>query len=125
MPPAACILVVDDEGLIRWSLRSRLEEAGYRVLEAASGRQALQLLAEEVEVVLLDLRLPDVEGFDLLALIKRRLPHAEVVVLTAEGSPEAATRAARAGAFATVGKPFDLEEVTRLVGRALRHAAVA
>jgi DNA-binding NtrC family response regulator len=125
MAVAACILLVDDERLIRWSLRSRLEEAGYRVLEASTGREALHLLAPEVEVVLLDLRLPDVEGIDLLRLIKRRFPQSEVVVLTAEGSTDAAAEAARAGAYSLLGKPFDLEEVTRVVDQALHHVHAA
>ena len=125
MPNAPCILVVDDESLIRWAVRARLEQAGYRVLEAATGREALRHLQEGVDLVLLDRRLPDAEGLDVLRLIKKRFPACEVILMTAQGNAETAREAAQEGAYQLVGKPFDLDELARLVERAILQGRVA
>jgi DNA-binding NtrC family response regulator len=89
----ATILVVDDEELIRWSLRERLNAEGYTVLEAGSGRQAYEQFKEGVDLVLLDYRLPDTDGLTILKELKKQDPDILVVLLTALVSVETAVEA--------------------------------
>ena len=77
------ILVVDDEALIRWSLTERLKTEGYEVLEAETGQAALDTLAEGVDLVLLDYRLPDTDGVSVLRKIKEFDQDILVILLTA------------------------------------------
>jgi DNA-binding NtrC family response regulator len=113
------VLVVDDEDLIRWSLRTRLEEGGYDVQEAPNGRTALERLSDKVDLVLLDLRLPDVDGLELLHRIKETSPDTVVVLMTAHSTVQNAVEAIKGGAFHYVIKPFEMDEMMVLVERAL------
>jgi DNA-binding NtrC family response regulator len=117
--PSPAILVVDDEDLIRSSLRQRLEAGGNRVLEAGTGAQALAAVEDGVDLVLLDFRLPDADGLGLLKRIRAADPDTLVILMTAYASVESAVEAMREGAYDYVQKPFDLEEVALLVERAL------
>ena len=117
--PAPTILVVDDEQLIRWSLATRLTDAGYRVLEAETGRQALELHREGVDLVLLDYRLPDADGLSILKQIKEADPDTLVILLTAFSSVETAVEAMKAGAYHYANKPFNVDEIALLVEKAL------
>jgi len=115
------VLVVDDEFLIRWSLRQTLSDCGYQVAEAGDARGAAQAVgdaAEMFDVVLLDLRLPDSEDLSLLASIRAQSPQTRVILMTAYGSPEVVRGALELGAFRVVMKPFELQEVADLVGDA-------
>ena len=116
--PTASLLVVDDEELIRSALRERLEGAGHHVLEAGSGKQALGSL-EGVDLVLLDYKLPDADGLELLKQMRRADPDILVILMTAYASVERAVEAMKQGAHDYVQKPFDLDEVQFLVERAL------
>lgn len=113
------VLVVDDEKLIRWSLRERLEQAGYKVIVAGSGRETLERLDDHVAIVLLDVRLPDVDGLDLCDRIRLQSPHCRVIVMTAEWTPELVRRARVHGAFEVLQKPFNLDDMARVVATAL------
>jgi two-component system response regulator AtoC len=115
----ASVLVVDDEDLIRWSLRARLEEGGYRVGEAADGRSALKRVSEGVDLVLLDFRLPDTNGLDLLRRIKESHPETVIILMTAHSTVQNAVEAIKAGAFHYVIKPFEMDEMVGVVERAL------
>jgi DNA-binding NtrC family response regulator len=120
--PTATVLVVDDEALIRWSLTEGLAGAGFQVLDARDGKEARQQLAAHgpaIDVVVLDVRLPDADGLRLLDGIKRAHPVCQVIILTAYGTPEVADEANRLGAFRMVSKPFNLDELVRLVGQAV------
>jgi two-component system response regulator AtoC len=117
--PTATLLVVDDEELIRSSLRERFESEGYRVLAAESAAQALARLDEGVDLALLDYRLPDGDGIELLKGLRSREPDLLVVLMTAYASVERAVEAMKRGAYDYVQKPFDLDQVQLLVERAL------
>ncbi|MCG6922605.1 MAG: sigma-54 dependent transcriptional regulator [Acidobacteria bacterium] len=115
----ATVLVVDDEDLIRWSLRARLEEDGYDVDEAPDGRSALERVAGGVDLVLLDFRLPDIDGLELLRRIKGSQPETVVVLMTAHSTVPNAVEAIKGGAFHYVIKPFEMDEMMAVVERAL------
>jgi DNA-binding NtrC family response regulator len=117
--PNATVLVVDDEALIRWSLTERLKAEGYHVLEADTGRAAMERLAEGVDLVLLDYRLPDTDGVSILRKIKEMDQDILVILLTAYASVETAVEAMKLGAYHFANKPFNLDEVAALVERAL------
>ena len=122
----ATVLVVDDEELIRWSLAERLKADGYEVLEADTGRAALEQLPEGVDLVLLDYRLPDTDGLSVLRKIKEFDQDILVILLTAYASVETAVEAMKLGAYHYANKPFNLDDVARSVARGARdHAAAA
>ena len=118
----ATILIVDDEALIRWSLRERLSAEGYTVLEADTGQAALDALAAHVDLVLLDYRLPDTDGLTVLRKIKQFDRDVLVIVLTAYATADTAADAMQQGAYHFAHKPFNLDDVAATVGRALDAA---
>ena len=121
------VLVADDEpGLVR-ALRRQLERSGYAVLEASDAALVRAQLAHEPEVVLLDLRLGQASGTELLAELRERRPDTEIVVMTGYASIDSAVACMRAGAFDYLEKPFaDARRVTQTIERALerRHLRV-
>ncbi len=120
---AKVLLVVDDEFLIRWSLRQHLVAAGYQVIEAATMAAAREAFAHGVDLVLLDVYLPDGNGLDLLEEFHGHRPASPVIVLSAHGSRDLAATARERGAFDFLDKPFDLDVVAAAVGRASRLPA--
>jgi DNA-binding NtrC family response regulator len=116
---AATILVVDDEQLIRWSLTSRLQDEGYRVVEAATAADSLKRFREGVDLVLLDYKLPDGDGLDVLKQIKTADPETLVILLTAYSSVEMAVEAMKQGAYHYANQPVNLDEIVLLVEKAL------
>lgn len=126
--PSPCVLVVDDEALIRWSLRESLGAAGYNVSEASTARAAIEQFEPgqpAIDAVLLDLWLPDSCDLHLLDEIKRRSPRTQVIVMTAHGTLEIGARACWHGAFRVIAKPFCVDEVAKLVSRAVQSVASA
>ena len=117
--PTPTILVVDDEALIRWSLVERLTAEHYRVLEASNGHEALERLKEPVDLVLLDFKLPDTDGLTLLKQIKQDEADTLVILLTAYASVETAVEVMKQGAYHYANKPFNLDEISLLVQKAL------
>ena len=115
----ATILIVDDEALIRWSLGERLKGDGYDVLEAETGAAAIERLQDGVDLVLLDYRLPDIDGLAVLREIKKFDPDILVILLTAFVSVDTAVEAMKLGAFHYANKPFNLDEISAIVSRAL------
>jgi DNA-binding NtrC family response regulator len=115
----AHILVVDDESLIRWSLKERLEERGHDVAEAGTVAETLAQPITDIDLVLLDFKLPDGDGLDVLRQIKERSPETLVIMMTAFSTVENAVQAMKRGAYHYVNKPFNLDEVMSLVDKAL------
>jgi two-component system NtrC family response regulator len=111
------VLVVDDEPLIRWSVSETLSELGYDVEQAADAVSALRTVtnaARPFEVVVLDLRLPDMSDLSLLGTVRQLLPSATLILMTAFGTAEIIKDAQALGAT-VLGKPFELDELRRLV----------
>jgi DNA-binding NtrC family response regulator len=121
--PRPRVLVVDDEPLIRWSIAEALSENGYTVVEAGTGRAAIQETAgfsDRFNVIVLDLRLPDTDGLLLLTRLHELAPGARIIMMTAHGTEEIAEEAHARGAYGFVHKPFDLATMTSLVNEASR-----
>jgi len=115
------VLVIDDEPPIRKLLRMGLTAQGYQVLEAPNGKAALELVAQGPDLVILDLGLPDVQGFDLLRTIRARNERVPIVVLSSRGDEAAKVAALDLGADDYVTKPFGTEELLARMRAALRH----
>lgn len=117
------VLVVDDEPLIRWSVAESLGDLGFDVEEARDAATALRIVtttAVPFGVVVLDLRLPDMHDLSLLGTVRQLLPRAHLILMTAFGSPDVVA-AARAMGADVLAKPFELEELNRLVERDTRN----
>ena len=115
------ILIVDDEAPLREILKSLLER-DYVVTEAENGAALLNAFSQDApDVILLDLRLPDANGLDLLPQIKKNWPDTEVVVLTGEATFEAAVQATKRGAYHFINKPFDNQALLVTLDRALEN----
>ncbi|MEW6228654.1 MAG: sigma-54 dependent transcriptional regulator [Bacillota bacterium] len=116
------ILVVDDDQGIRETLEAVLSEEGYRISTAATGQSALQMAGErDFQLVLLDLRMPDIGGLELLPRLRSELPWAPVIIMTAYGTIKTAVEAVKQGAYDFVAKPFDLDEMRITIEKALSH----
>jgi two-component system, NtrC family, response regulator AtoC len=118
--PSEKILIVDDERLVRWSLRQKCEEWGYHVVEAESGAAGLRMAQHETpDLVLLDVRLGDMNGIDVLEEMKRSGDVRAVIMITADPKLEDVKHALKIGAFDFVGKPLDFDELGVTVKNAL------
>jgi two-component system response regulator AtoC len=113
------VLVVDDEPLIRYALNDRLTGDGYHVVEAETAAEAIAKSRDGVDLVLLDYKLPDGDGLSVLKQIKERHPDTLVILLTAHQSVELAVEAMKHGAYHYANKPFNLDEISILVAKAL------
>jgi DNA-binding response OmpR family regulator len=119
-----CVLIVDDEPNVRLMLRTALQTAGYRVLEAADGLEALSLLRQtRCDLILLDLRMPNVDGLSALYRLRERDDTTPVVVLTAHGSIPDVVTAMRLGAIDFLTKPMTPVELRAAVSAAIRSTA--
>ena len=115
----ATLLVVDDEELVRWSLRERFRREGYTVVEAQTAASALEQITGGIDLVLLDYRLPDGDGLTVLRRIKEVSPDTPVILMTAFSTVENAVEAMKHGAYHYLNKPFNLDDVAITVEKAL------
>ena len=115
------VLVIDDEPPIRKLLRMGLSTQGYEVIEASSGKTALEQLAQHPALIILDLGLPDIQGHDLLRSIRARDEGVPVVVLSSRGDEAGKVQALDLGADDFVTKPFGMDELLARMRAALRH----
>jgi DNA-binding NtrC family response regulator len=115
------ILIVDDEAELRMLLKTILE-TDFSVTEADSGASLQKCFNQDApDVVLLDLKLPDASGLDLLPQIKKAWPDTEVIVLTGEATFEAAVQATKRGAYHFINKPFDTQQLLVTIERAIEN----
>lgn len=120
----AKILVADDELSMRQFLEILLKKEGHEVVCAADGQEALSRFgAEGFDLLISDIKMPKVDGLDLLRKVKEQRPTLAVIMVTAYASPEDAIAAMKAGAFDYLTKPFKLEEIKSVIQNALEHTA--
>jgi two-component system response regulator AtoC len=118
--PTEKIMIVDDERLVRWSLRQKCEEWGYNVIEADSGGPALKLAQRESpDLVLLDVRMPDLTGIEVLDQLKKSGDARAVIMITADPQLDDVKAALKLGAYDFVGKPVDFDELHVTIRNAL------
>jgi len=115
------VLVVDDEPPIRKLLRMGLSTQGYEILDAPSGRVALELVAQKPDLIILDLGLPDIDGLELLRQMRQKNEGVPIVVLSSRGEEAAKVAALDLGADDYVTKPFGMDELMARIRAALRH----
>jgi len=119
----AHILVVDDEGAIRYSISKTLQRVGYQVHTAASGEEALEMMQrQDYDVVLTDIRMPGLTGVELLARVKEQAPDAVVILLTGYASLETAIESLRLGAHDYLVKPSSSQDIRNSVSQGLERA---
>ena len=119
------ILVIDDEKLIRWTLEQHLVKEGYDVVTAESAEKGMQLIAEdEPDLILLDNRLPEMTGLEMLEKLKAQERGLMVIMITAYGMVETAVKAMKFGAYDYISKPFNLEEITFVINKAMEAGSL-
>ncbi len=114
------VLIVEDEQLIRWSLRQKFEACGYSVTEVENGKDAFATLDQNTyDLVMLDYKLPDMTGLDILRQVREVDSDVVVIMMTAYSKVETAVDAIKLGAFDYISKPFDMDAVLRTAEKAL------
>ncbi len=118
-------MIVDDERLVRWALRQKCEEWGYRVIEADAGEPALKLAQHEApDLVLLDVRMPGLSGIEVLDQLKKNGDARAVIMITADPQLEDVKAALKLGAYDFVGKPIDFDELQIAIKNALEATSL-
>ena len=115
------VLVIDDEPPIRKLLRMGLSTQGYEILDAPNGKTGLELLGQSPDLVILDLGLPDMQGLELLRMIRARNERVPIVVLSSRADEAGKVQALDLGADDYVTKPFGMDELLARMRTALRH----
>ena len=126
MNPKGRILIVDDDLSVRQFLTIMLERAGYGVKAAASARDALRFVERhEFDLVITDLKMPDIDGMELLQRVKQAAPTTEVIMITAYGTTDTAVEAMKKGAYDYIIKPFKIDELQLIIEKAIKQQALA
>jgi DNA-binding NtrC family response regulator len=123
--PAEKIMIVDDERLVRWSLRQKCEEWGYLVVEADTGEAGLRLAQRESpDLVLLDVRMPDLTGIEVLDQLRKNGDARAIIMITADPQLDDVKAALKLGAYDFVGKPIDFDELHVAIRNALEATSL-
>jgi DNA-binding response OmpR family regulator len=112
------VLIVDDEETLTWSMAKSLskDKDKYEVLIANNGREALQLLkTNKIDLVITDIRMPDINGLDLLVMIKKEFAETKVIIMTAYGSSDVQKEANQRGSLFYIEKPFEISEIRKII----------
>jgi DNA-binding response OmpR family regulator len=118
--PAPTILIVDDESAFAGTLADILGTRGYQTLTAPTGEEGAQAVRRtQVDLAIVDMRLPDLTGVEVLARIREHSPRTEVIILTGHASLDTAVRCLNLGAFGYIEKPYDIDRLFLLIERAL------
>src|SRR6478609_527383 len=126
LPEKKQVLIVDDEPNLRKILAAQLSRDGYDVLTAEDGEQGLATLREHhIDLVITDLKMPKVDGMQLMREALREEPELPIVMITAHGTVDTAVEALKLGAFDYLTKPFDKDEVRQVVAKALKTRQLA
>jgi two-component system, OmpR family, KDP operon response regulator KdpE len=115
------VLIIDDEPPMRKLMRMGLSTQGYEILEAPDGRTALKLIDQNPDLIILDLGLPDIEGHELLEMIRGRSERVPIVVVSSRGDESGKVLALDLGADDYITKPFGMDELLARMRTALRH----
>jgi DNA-binding NtrC family response regulator len=120
--PRTSVLVVDDEPIVLQSLAAWLRQEGHEVDTAEGARKALELAAgRRYEIAFVDIKMPDIDGLELQSRLAAADPELTIIIMTAYASVESAVKALKAGAYDYIPKPFNPEELSHLVRRAIEH----
>jgi len=112
------VLIVDDEETLTWSMAKSLakDKDKYEVMIANNGREALQLLKiNKVDLVISDIRMPDINGLDLLVMVKKEYPETKVIIMTAYGSSDVQKEANQRGSLFYIEKPFEISDIRKII----------
>ena len=121
MPDKIRIIVIDDEPLMRVTVHDAMVAEGYEVVSAETGKKGIELLREtEWDILITDLRLPDMDGIQILKEVKSLNPETQVILITAYGSIDSAVTAMKEGASDYLTKPFSMDELLLIIKRILR-----
>ena len=122
MPGTPKVLVVDDEPIVTRSSRRILAEEGYDVDTTQSGREGMRrALSEEFDLIVTDLKMPDLDGMELVHAVRSRRPRTAIVIITGYGTVRSAVDATKAGVSDYIEKPFTPQEIAHAANRALRR----
>ena len=118
------VLIVDDEETLTWSMTKTLakDQGKYELVIANTGSEALKVLQKDpIDVVVTDIRMPDINGLELLSTIRKQYPSTKVIIMTAYGSPEVHKEATRRGSYFYLEKPFEISDIRTLILKALEE----
>jgi len=117
--PQKSVLIVDDDQVIREQLGEKLRRNYFEIYLASNGEEALELFEKShIDIILLDIKLPDMDGLEVLRQVKENNPNCQVVVMTGYGSQDLAIQSLRSGAIDYIEKPLDMEQFKASIGRA-------
>ena len=118
------VLVVDDEETLTWSMTKTLakDKGKYELVIANTGAEALNILKKDpIDVVVTDIKMPDINGLELLSLIRNQYPSTKVIIMTAYGSPEVHKEATKRGSYFYLEKPFEISDIRTLILKAIEE----